>query len=138
LQHGEIEAKDTSYYHKYVFCCNRWPIFCNNFSMYCNICLNITMNIHFVVRPSFYCNKITNSRNRIWLSQYRGPIAMTMHIVAIYRLYCNKTCTYHYKTKSWQYARPITTNMKMVAILCIIATKCGCSNKNCCNRPDFL
>jgi hypothetical protein len=95
----------------------------------CNICFNITMNVYFVARASLYHNKITNSWNRIWLSQYHGHVATSMHIVAIYGLYCNKTCTYHDKTKPWQYAWPITTNVKMVAILRFIATRCGCSNK---------
>jgi hypothetical protein len=104
----------------------------------CNICLNITTNVYCVARPSLYRNKMTNSRNKNWLSQYHGHIATFMHIVAIYGIYCNKTCTYHDKTKPWQYVWPITTNVEMVAILRFIATKCGCSNKNCCNRPDFL
>jgi hypothetical protein len=118
--------------------------FCNNICTYRNLTYLLQYQfeyyheLYFVARPSFYRNKKTNSRNGIWLSQYHDHIATFMHTIAIYGLYCNKTCIYHDKTKPWQYALPITTNVKMVAIFCFIATKCGCSNKNCCNRPNFL
>jgi hypothetical protein len=37
----------------------------------------------------------------------------------------------------WKYVRPITTNGELVVILHFVATKCGCSNKICCNRWEW-